>query len=263
MSDQVRGRFEASPEAVREARVFLQNAMAGRVDPDMQSELTLVLSELASNVVRHARTPFEVVVETNGHVRIEVEDGSIDALVPKAASDEGGRGLAIIDRLCDRWGVLILRENKCVWCERDQPDRGTAAIFPPGRLELGAVAGNLEVEVSRMAVIALRGEIDLAGLDDLQSAIEPHLAPGQTVVLDLSGVMFADSTLLKVLHRAHGKVSNLGGALLVRNPSAQIRQLLSLGDLDHLAQTEVDRQNDPPSGNAAPRSGSTTENPPC
>jgi anti-sigma regulatory factor (Ser/Thr protein kinase) len=52
--------------------VFLQNAIAGRVDTEMQSELTLVLSELASNVVRHARTPFEVVVETNGHVRIEV-----------------------------------------------------------------------------------------------------------------------------------------------------------------------------------------------
>jgi anti-anti-sigma factor len=247
MSDQVRGRFEASPEAVREARVFLQNAIAGRVDPEMQSELTLVLSELASNVVRHARTPFEVVVETNGHVRIEVEDGSTDAPVPTAASDEGGRGLAIINRLCDRWGVLIMRDKKCVWCERDQPDsrtRRTAAGFPSGLLEFGAVAGNLEVEVSRMAVIRLRGEIDMAGVDDLQSAVEPHLAPGQTVVLDLSCVTFADSTLLKVLQRAHGKVSNVGGALLVRNPSDQVRQLLSLGDLDHLAQAEVDRQND-------------------
>jgi anti-sigma regulatory factor (Ser/Thr protein kinase) len=114
MSDQVRGRFEASPEAVREARVFLQNAIAGRVDPEMQSELTLVLSELASNVVRHARTPFEVVVETNGHVRIEVEDGSTDAPVPKAASDEGGRGLDIINRLCDRWGDSSrARRNAC------------------------------------------------------------------------------------------------------------------------------------------------------
>lgn len=146
----------------------------------------------------------------------------------------------------------------------DDPDRAECEPgFPSGRLEFGAVAGNLEVEVSRMAVIALRGEIDLAGLDDLQSAVEPHLAPGQTVVLDLSGVTFADSTLLKVLQRAHGKVTNVGGALLIRNPSDQVRQLLSLGDLDHLAQTEVDRQNNPPSGDAALRSGSTTENPPC
>ena len=56
--------------------MFLQTAMAGRVAPEFQDELTVVLSELASNAVRHARTPFEVVVTTNGHVRIEVEDGS-------------------------------------------------------------------------------------------------------------------------------------------------------------------------------------------
>lgn len=110
----------------------------------------------------------------------------------------------------------------------------------------GIMAGNLEVEVSQVAVITLRGEIDLAGLDDLQSAVEPHLASRQTVVVDLSEVTFADSTLLKVLQRAHGKVNDLGGALLVRNPSDNIRKLLALGDLDDLVQAEVDRQNDLP-----------------
>ena len=102
------------------------------------------------------------------------------------------------------------------------------------------------MEVSRMAVIALRGEIDMAGLDDLQSAVEPHLAPGQTVVLDLSGVTFADSTLLKVLHQARGKANDVGGALLVRNPSDRVRQLLTLGELDDLVNAEVDRQNESP-----------------
>lgn len=108
------------------------------------------------------------------------------------------------------------------------------------------MADRLEVEVSRMAVISIRGEIDMAGLDDLQRAVEPHLAAAQTVVLDLSGVKFADSTLLKVLHQARGKANEVGGALLVRNPSDGVRKLLSLGDLDDLVQTEVDRQNDLP-----------------
>lgn len=105
---------------------------------------------------------------------------------------------------------------------------------------------HLEVKVTRMLVIALRGEIDMAGLDDLQSAVEPHLAPDQTVVLDLSDVTFADSTLLKVLVQARGKANELGGALLVRNPSDQIRRLLTIGDLEDLVQAEVDRQNDLP-----------------
>ena len=108
------------------------------------------------------------------------------------------------------------------------------------------MTGDLEVEVSQMAVIALRGEIDLVGLDDLQGVVEPHLAPGQTVVLDLSGVTFADSTLLKVLQRARGKANDVGGALLVRNPSDGLRQLLALGDLEDLVRAEVDRQNDMP-----------------
>jgi anti-anti-sigma factor len=95
-----------------------------------------------------------------------------------------------------------------------------------------------------VAVVALHGEVDLAGLGDLQDAIEPVLAPGQTVVLDLSEVTFADSTLLKVITHAHGRVTNAGGALLLRNPSDQTRQLLTLGQLDDLVQDEVDRQND-------------------
>jgi anti-anti-sigma factor len=108
------------------------------------------------------------------------------------------------------------------------------------------VAGHLEVNVTRMAVVSLSGEIDMAGLDDLQSAIEPHLAQGQTVVLDLSGVTFSDSTILRVLTQARGKADEVGGALLVRNPSDQVRQVLSIGNLDDLVQAEVDRQNDLP-----------------
>ena len=123
MSEQVRRRFEGTPQAVREAREFLRAVMADRVDPEAQDDLVLVLSELASNAVRHARTPFEVVVETNGQVLIEVGDGSTDVPLVKAATDEGGRGLPIVDALCDRWGVRIGLDGKCVWCERDLPDR--------------------------------------------------------------------------------------------------------------------------------------------
>ena len=108
------------------------------------------------------------------------------------------------------------------------------------------MAGHLEVNITRMAVVALSGEIDMAGLDDLQSAIESHLAPGQTVVLDLSDVTFADSTILRVLTQARGKAHDVGGALLVRNPSDQVRQVLSIGNLDDLVNAEVDRQNDLP-----------------
>jgi anti-sigma regulatory factor (Ser/Thr protein kinase) len=117
----VRRHFDATPAAVGEARRFLAEVIAGRAGPDDDHELALALSELATNAVVHAHTPFDVVVETNSCVRLEVEDGSTDQPVPQSPSDttEGGRGLLIVDRVCDRWGTHIVRDRKCVWCERD------------------------------------------------------------------------------------------------------------------------------------------------
>jgi anti-sigma regulatory factor (Ser/Thr protein kinase) len=133
VSDQVRRRFAATPGSVREARGFLQRAIAGVVDAQTSNELTLVLSELATNAVRHAGTPFEVVVAADDPVRIEVLDGSTDDLVARDASDAGGRGLPIIDQLCDRWGVRLVDEGKCVWCERDLSAAHPMGIEPSGR----------------------------------------------------------------------------------------------------------------------------------
>ena len=95
-----------------------------------------------------------------------------------------------------------------------------------------------------MEVVTLRGEIDMSGVGDLRHAIAPFLAPGQTVVMDLSEVTFADSTLLNVLAEARRELDSAGGALLVRNPSEVARRILTIGQLDDLVQREVDRQND-------------------
>ena len=117
----VRRHFDATPAAVGEARRFLSEVLAARVGPDAEYELALVLSELATNAVLHAQTPFDVVVETNSVVRLEVEDGSTDLPVPQppSKSAEDGRGLLIVDRVCDRWGTHIELGRKCVWCERN------------------------------------------------------------------------------------------------------------------------------------------------
>jgi stage II sporulation protein AA (anti-sigma F factor antagonist) len=106
------------------------------------------------------------------------------------------------------------------------------------------VRRHLSVEVAEVAFITLRGEVDLAGVGDLRHAIEPFLAPGQTVVMDLSEVTFADSSLLNVLAEARNGMRDAGGSLLLRNPSEVTRKLLTIGQLDDLVQDEVDRQND-------------------
>jgi anti-sigma regulatory factor (Ser/Thr protein kinase) len=117
-----RRQFEGSRLSVGEARAFLREALHGRAPPDVEDDLVLALSELAANAVLHARTWFEVAVETGDRVRIEVLDGSTQ--VPRRAArvapeEVAGRGLLIVEQLCDRWGVRLADDHKCVWCERD------------------------------------------------------------------------------------------------------------------------------------------------
>jgi anti-anti-sigma factor len=53
-------------------------------------------------------------------------------------------------------------------------------------------------------VIFVRGEIDMETAGHLRDAIEPHLGPQQTIVLNLSEVAFVDSTCVTVLVHARG-----------------------------------------------------------
>ena len=121
MGTYLRRSFPPTPDAIPQARNFVKETLAERVTDDTAADLVLALSELATNVVEHAGTPFEVVVDTDGRARIEIEDTSPRLPVPTRAAPEetSGRGLAMVDQLCDRWGVHIAQNAKCVWCERD------------------------------------------------------------------------------------------------------------------------------------------------
>ncbi|MFI9162810.1 ATP-binding protein [Kitasatospora aureofaciens] len=85
----------------------------------------LVLSELVSNAVVHARVPpgrriavhFELVC---GHLRIEVHDASSEKPVIRRAAgpdDLSGRGLCLVEALSVAWGCAPRREGigKIVW----------------------------------------------------------------------------------------------------------------------------------------------------
>jgi anti-sigma regulatory factor (Ser/Thr protein kinase) len=115
-----RRRFECSGPGIRAARQFLREALGERADPDVMDDLVLAMDELATNAVEHAGTPFEVVIASDGEARIEVEDSSprIPQMGAPAPWADRGRGLRIVDHVCDRWGVHVVRDRKCVWCER-------------------------------------------------------------------------------------------------------------------------------------------------
>ncbi|MFN2536646.1 MAG: ATP-binding protein [Mycobacteriales bacterium] len=83
-------------------------------------DVALVVTELVANAVRHAGTDIEISIQHIDHgVRLEVKDGSTRPLRPRAAlsSDEGGRGLLLVDALSNRYGVLGEPDGKRVWVE--------------------------------------------------------------------------------------------------------------------------------------------------
>jgi anti-anti-sigma factor len=60
------------------------------------------------------------------------------------------------------------------------------------------------------------------------------MGPRQTIVLDLSGVEFMDSSSMRVLVQARGMLTSDGGSLKLRNPSVAAHKLLTLARAEEL-----------------------------
>ncbi len=111
--------FEPDPSQVTLARRFVAGALAswGVRAPDAD----LLVSELATNAVLHARSEFEVtVIRHHDRVRVEVFDHNTRlpafAAVPSDASS--GRGLMLVQALAGAWGVESnTADGKTIWFE--------------------------------------------------------------------------------------------------------------------------------------------------
>ena len=95
--------------------------------------LELVVSELATNAMRHAGSAFVVGVSaTAGETRLWVRDASSSVPVPHQPDPlaERGRGLALVDAIASRWGHDAVDGGKVVWAAL----RGEAppAVAPSG-----------------------------------------------------------------------------------------------------------------------------------
>jgi len=109
----------AATESVPQARRFVDERLPESCWAD---DVALLVSELASNAVRHARSPFTVAVGCDASmVRVEVTDDSPAVPVPQAPPVDAvtGRGLMIVQALARRWGVETTESGKVVWFEID------------------------------------------------------------------------------------------------------------------------------------------------
>ena len=107
--------FAPTPEAAHAARAFVGALVPSACRPVAE----LLISEMATNALRHAATPFRVGIAVTDVVRLEVWDHStqIPRLRPTTLDAESGRGLHILAVLSTAWGVDVLDGAKVVWCE--------------------------------------------------------------------------------------------------------------------------------------------------
>lgn len=84
--------------------------------------VALVVTELVTNAVVHARTEVDFVVDVDGAtVRVGVGDGRTRSPVPRSPTiaDRSGRGMLLVHAFASRWGVDPRPAGKTVWAEFD------------------------------------------------------------------------------------------------------------------------------------------------
>ncbi|MFI1395736.1 SpoIIE family protein phosphatase [Streptomyces sp. NPDC020681] len=117
------------PEALRSARHMVRAAVLAWGAGDRTDEIELVADEMITNALMHtdggAIVTVRVLAGPDRRLRVEVEDRSSALPRRREAGESGvsGRGLLLIDRLAEAWGVESRGSGKCVWCEFSIPDR--------------------------------------------------------------------------------------------------------------------------------------------
>ncbi|SDC95281.1 ATP-binding protein [Streptomyces prasinopilosus] len=139
------------PAEVGRARRWTRSRLAGSgiaADEPLAETLVLLVSELVTNAVVHTGCPAVLRLSLPGAaageatVRLEVADRSDRAPVPRRADGDatGGRGLALVDGLADRWGWSTDGAGKRIWCELDRCAAAREAATPAwGGFEYEAV----------------------------------------------------------------------------------------------------------------------------
>ena len=117
--DLVQTSLAGVPSSVTQARRFTEEALEDLGLGALSWEAVLLVSELVTNAVLHARSDLTLGLEQlgPGEIRIAVSDGSPKHPSKRTFSDHAttGRGLRLLEELSTSWGVTTFADGKTVW----------------------------------------------------------------------------------------------------------------------------------------------------
>ncbi|NMI60687.1 SpoIIE family protein phosphatase [Streptomyces sp. RLA2-12] len=118
-SDVAYWHLEPEDAAPGRARRLARRALSRWGMEDMSDSVELLVSEVVTNAVRYASRPVTLRLLRTDVLRCEVGDDvpQLPRLRQARATDEGGRGLYLVNKLARRWGATRLSTGKVVWFE--------------------------------------------------------------------------------------------------------------------------------------------------
>ncbi|MEU6678309.1 ATP-binding protein [Streptomyces sp. NPDC046925] len=179
--------FLAEPEEVAALRRMVRLHLTQWGLPEVVEAAQLCVSELVTNVIDHVGvgTPTVLGFSMRGsYVRIEVRDPdarALPTLLVVERDSEVGRGVALVNEVAERWGVVLAADSKVTWCELSTGIRGLPGCMTTphvGRAEevikgYGGPAGSrLGVRSRLSAAVAEEAAIDV--IADLLHWLRAH-----------------------------------------------------------------------------------------
>jgi anti-sigma regulatory factor (Ser/Thr protein kinase) len=111
-------RFDHALDSVAEARSHVRRELEDQPQ-EVIDVAELLTSELATNAIIHAASGFELEIDVDRTIRVEVRDagGGRPAVLHAGPQDGSGRGLGLVQALSSAWGVTPSPPGKTVWYE--------------------------------------------------------------------------------------------------------------------------------------------------
>ncbi|EXU86709.1 serine/threonine protein phosphatase, partial [Streptomyces noursei PD-1] len=115
--------LDPKAQTAGQARRLARRALARWGLDELSDQLELLVSEVVTNAVRYAERPVTLRLLRTDVLRCEVGDDvpQLPRLRHARPSDEGGRGLYLVNRMARRWGATRLSMGKVVWFELSMP----------------------------------------------------------------------------------------------------------------------------------------------
>lgn len=116
--------FVSEPLSVVQARSFVGRHLLDHGQTSMVQDVQLVTSELATNAIQHAMSPFTVTLRGfDTFVFLAVRDGSLtrpQLLADRLLDADGGRGMVLVSAMSSDWGVAATPTGgKSTWAAFD------------------------------------------------------------------------------------------------------------------------------------------------